>query len=309
MIENSLSHKYNLFITRRGVSMEIMCYEDPLAFAAKADPILSEGEDVFSLFNGVLQSIKAGMVDEPFMATAELDGNVIALFQMTPPFPLNMIFVDEQQMETAIDRMVDYILSNDIALPSIISLKPWAEKFAARWTVKTNQLSKTIMDQGLYRLDTVDETLDRSPGTLRLAQESDKPLLEKWHIGFIEDTLMPEVTPEQAAEWVARAVEHEEIVLWEDEGIPVACAKQARPSQNSITVSFVYTPTEHRRQGYARTLVAEFSAKLLNHYQFCMLYTDMTNPTSNKIYREIGYKKIADSVQLGFEAKEERLSG
>lgn len=114
------------------------------------------------------------------------------------------------------------------------------------------------------------------------------------------------MTPEQAREWVERTVQRQEIVLWEDDGIPVACAKQARPSQNSVSVSFVYTPPEHRRKGYARTLVADFSANLLNKYQFCMLYTDMLNPTSNKIYQEIGYRKIADSVQLGFEVKENR---
>ncbi|WP_025784181.1 GNAT family N-acetyltransferase [Sporosarcina sp. D27] len=286
--------------------MKIVNFDDPLAFAAKAEPILSEGEDVFSLFNGVLQSIKAGMMDEPFMATAELEGNVIALFQMTPPFPLNMIFTDEQHMDSAIDGLADYLLSHNMPLPSIISLKPWAERFADRWTAKTDQLSKIIMDQGLYRLDKVDETLEKSPGTRRLAQEADKPLLENWHLGFIEDTKMPEVTPEQATDWVERTVQRQEIVLWEDDGIPVACAKQARPSQNSITVSFVYTPPEHRRKGYARTLVADFSADLLNKYQFCMLYTDMMNPTSNKIYQEIGYRKIADSVQLGFEVKENR---
>lgn len=289
--------------------MEIIYFNDPDKFASKAEPILSEGEDVFSLFNGVLQSIKAGMVKEPFMATAEQQGKVIALFQMTPPFPLNIIFADEQQMDDAIDGIIDYILSNDLTLPSIISLKPWAERFAAKWTAKTNQSSQMIMDQGLYRLDQVDETLDKSPGTLRQAQESDKPLLEKWYIGFVKDTKMPEVTSEQAAEWVMRAIERKEIVLWEDNGIPVACAKQARPSQNSITVSFVYTPTQHRRKGYARTLVADFSAQLLNTYEFCMLYTDKKNPTSNKIYQEIGYKKIADSVHLGFEVTEDHLSG
>ncbi|REB08097.1 GNAT family N-acetyltransferase [Sporosarcina sp. BI001-red] len=284
--------------------MEIVNFNDPLVFAAKAEQTLSEGEDVFSLFNGVLQAIKAGMVEEPFMATAELEGHVIALFQMTPPFPLNMIFTDEQHMDSAIDGLTNYLLSNNIPLPSIISLKPWAERFADSWTAKTQQPSKIIMDQGLYRLDKVDETLEKSPGTRRLAKESDKPLLEKWHLGFIEDTKMPEVTPEQSTEWVARTIERQEIVLWEDNGIPVACAKHARPTQNSITVSFVYTPSEHRRKGYARTLVADFSAELLKQYQFCILYTDMLNPTSNKIYQEIGYRKIADSVQLGFEVRD-----
>jgi uncharacterized protein len=31
------------------------------------------------------------------------------------------------------------------------------------------------------------------------------------------------------------------------------------------------------------------------------------NPTSNKIYKEIGYVKIVDSVQLGFEARCEKV--
>ena len=283
--------------------MKLLTYDDPLAFACKAEPILSEGEDVYSLFNGVLQAIKAGKVKDPFMATAELDGRVIALFQMTPPFPLNMIFTDAQHMDSAIDSLAEYLLSNEIELPSIISLKPWAERFADSWTAKTSQSSKVIMDQGLYRLDNVNETLEKSPGNHRLAGDSDSALLEEWYVGFIGDTNMPEATPDQAAEWVARAVEHQEIVLWEDNGVPVACAKRARPTQNSITVSFVYTPPESRRKGYARTLVAEFSKELLNDYQFCMLYTDMMNPTSNKIYQEVGYRKIADSAQLGFEAR------
>ncbi|MDY0393979.1 hypothetical protein RWE15_05220 [Virgibacillus halophilus] len=46
------------------------------------------------------------------------------------------------------------------------------------------------------------------------------------------------------------------------------------------------------------------SRELLKDYAFCVLYTDMMNPTSNKIYREIGYEKIADSVHLGFDKSE-----
>ncbi|MGB3100710.1 MAG: GNAT family N-acetyltransferase, partial [Psychrobacillus psychrotolerans] len=36
-------------------------------------------------------------------------------------------------------------------------------------------------------------------------------------------------------------------------------------------------------------------------FEFCVLYTDMLNPTSNKIYQEIGYKKLVDSVHLKLE--------
>jgi predicted GNAT family acetyltransferase len=32
----------------------------------------------------------------------------------------------------------------------------------------------------------------------------------------------------------------------------------------------------------------------------CMLYTDLTNPTSNGIYQAIGYRLLGEAVQVGF---------
>ncbi len=33
---------------------------------------------------------------------------------------------------------------------------------------------------------------------------------------------------------------------------------------------------------------------------FCFLYTDLGNPTSNKIYVAIGYRRVCDSIQYAF---------
>ena len=38
-------------------------------------------------------------------------------------------------------------------------------------------------------------------------------------------------------------------------------------------------------------------------YQTTTLYTDLANPTSNKIYQEIGYEQIAESVLIFLESK------
>jgi predicted GNAT family acetyltransferase len=51
-------------------------------------------------------------------------------------------------------------------------------------------------------------------------------------------------------------------------------------------------------------MVAAGSQELLKTFDFCVLYTDMLNPTSNKIYQEIGYRKIADSIHIEFVEKE-----
>ena len=34
----------------------------------------------------------------------------------------------------------------------------------------------------------------------------------------------------------------------------------------------------------------------------CYLYTDLANPTSNAIYRRIGYRQVAESAEFAFEA-------
>ena len=38
-------------------------------------------------------------------------------------------------------------------------------------------------------------------------------------------------------------------------------------------------------------------------YKTTTLYTDLANPTSNKIYQEIGYEQIAESVLIFLENK------
>lgn len=280
--------------------MDFRQYESIYEFAAKAEPILSEKEDVYSLFFGVLQDIKAGRYEKPFMATIEDDGEVLALFQMTSPHPLSIVIVDESRLEEIIDMAISHLIALRIEISSIVSLKPWAYCFSRKWGAKMGLTDHLLMDQGLYRLDEVNETLEPSSGTWRFANDGDSPLIEKWFNLFEEDSRLPITRVEDVKKLVARFIEGREVFLWEDDGEVVSMMKQTRPTAKGITVSFVFTPKEKRRKGYARTLVAAGSKELLKKYDFCVLYTDMMNPTSNKIYQEIGYKRIADSVQLGF---------
>ena len=43
------------------------------------------------------------------------------------------------------------------------------------------------------------------------------------------------------------------------------------------------------------------SQLLLNEgYRHCFLFTDLANPTSNKIYKAIGYEQVCDMDEYGF---------
>ncbi len=169
--DNSVSYAYNAEKRNGEIWMEFLRYENAEQFAQVAEPIVAKDEDVFSLFYGVLQAIKAEKYENPFMAAVTDGGEVLALLQMTPPHPLNLVIVDESRKDELIDFIIREVRSHSIDVPSVISLKPWALSFAEAWESHTGETKKLLMDQGLYRLDEVEETLEMSPGSWRFATD------------------------------------------------------------------------------------------------------------------------------------------
>jgi hypothetical protein len=64
----------------------------------------------------------------------------------------------------------------------------------------------------------------------------------------------------------------------------------------------VYTPPPDRGRGYAGSAVAALSRRALAEgADRCALFTDLANPTSNKIYAQVGYRRLCDweTILLG----------
>ncbi len=280
--------------------MEFILAGNSEEFILKANPILQKNQDVYSLFIGVLEGIKSGRYENPLMAWIEEEGEVLALFQMTPPHPLNIIIVKEKRTTECIKKCVRELIKNDITINSVVALKPWSYHFADFYSDARGMSYECLMDQGIYRLDQVNETLEPSLGTWRIAEKSDTSIIEKCYNLFEEEAGLKVSSQEETKEKVALFLDNQEVFLWEVSGRIVSMMKKSRPTENGVTVSFVYTLKKERKKGYGRTMVAACSKELLNEFDFCVLYTDMVNETSNKIYQEIGYRKIADSAMLGF---------
>ena len=91
--------------------------------------------------------------------------------------------------------------------------------------------------------------------------------------------------------------------LWEDGGRVVSLAGFGGPTPRGIRVGPVYTPPELRNRGYARALVADLSAeRLAAGRRYCFLFTDLSNPTSNRIYQQIGYEPVRELAIYTFVA-------
>ncbi|AYC30419.1 GNAT family N-acetyltransferase [Paenisporosarcina cavernae] len=266
-----------------------------------AKDILQKREDLYSLFAGVLNGIQEGKYSEYHLGCIEEEGEILAFFQMTPPHPLHMIIIEDSQNEKLLQTAVDYFVDHTWKVFSVIGEEPYVSTFAKLYALKTKQETTVLMEQGFYRIDHIEDNLVMAEGKLEVATSEDQKLIETWYTFFEQDTGLPVSSSEDARNKVKLFISNEEVFKWIVNGETVAVAKKSRPSANGITVSFVFTPKKHRKKGYARTLVAKVTEELLRDYRFCVLFTDLSNPTSNKIYQEIGYRKIADTRHLGFQ--------
>ncbi len=78
-------------------------------------------------------------------------------------------------------------------------------------------------------------------------------------------------------------------------------AQKTRPTANGAVINMVFTPRPLR----GRACVAALTRSLLSGPgRFASLYTDLSNPVSNRIYMNIGYRPAADLVVYGFKGTE-----
>ena len=68
------------------------------------------------------------------------------------------------------------------------------------------------------------------------------------------------------------------------------------PSAVVARVGPVYTPPEHRRHGFGGAVTGALSQLLLDRGARVMLYADAANPTSNSVYRALGYELVDDGA-------------
>jgi GNAT superfamily N-acetyltransferase len=90
------------------------------------------------------------------------------------------------------------------------------------------------------------------------------------------------------------------VLLWESPaGEVLGIAARSRELAGMIRIAPVYTRPAHRGKGVAAALTAALSQAALDAgAREVLLFTDLANPTSNGVYRRIGYVAVEDRVIL-----------
>ena len=236
-----------------------------------------------------------------FMATVSYEESIVLTAVMTPPHNLTLYATDNVIYNEALSCLINGIGGTSFEVPGVLADKTLAECFAESWSGITGTNYRIHKDMRIYELTEVNPDIPLI-GTLRLARESDLSFFPYWFEGFNYDCFgnSPSVKPDAES---YRYFMNKELFILEDDGTPVSMAQIKRAMQTVSGVSGVYTPPYFRGKGYATSCVAGVSRLILERgFTKCVLYTDLSNPTSNSIYQKIGYRPVCDSLEIKFEA-------
>lgn len=291
--------------------MKLTRYEKPAEFMKHVRTPLEREEAA----NNLLVGIGNRVAETPnfyrfpvYLAAVDENSDLIAAAVRTPPFNVIMYSArgpDPEPLSLILDNLLDFSAqfapdSPPGRVPGVVAHSATARAFAEQWSERTRKPFTLSMSQRIYELRKVTPP-EGVPGHLRQARTEDLAVLADWVANFNVDAGLPRLDMVEAWGLAERRVDAGDIFVWEDRGQPVSMAAKSRSTSHGITISLVYTPREIRRRGYASACVASLSQQLLDAgWDFCTLYTDLTNPTSNSVYSRIGYRPVCDSSEYHF---------
>jgi predicted GNAT family acetyltransferase len=171
------------------------------------------------------------------------------------------------------------------------------EAFVAVWCAGREVVARPGMAKGVYVAGDVIRP-EAVPGRMRRATEDDLSRLRPWGEAFLREAdlatgALPDVVTVHVREGRAS--------VWEVEGVVVSMVVVTEPRGGVSRIQLVYTPHRYRGHGYASACVAEVTAREQESPgRICMLYTDLANTTTNRIYPEVGYRRIGDVAEVRF---------
>lgn len=287
--------------------MSISFTRDPARIPRSVDEFLAERVDR-NVPASLLVHARAGRLagSAPLFAW-ELSAGRVRLFALrTPPWPL---LVSERSTADAtgpstIEPLMRAWIADDPALPGVTGVPETARAVAASWQRQTGGRSVCRMREAMHELQEVIDLATPPAGVLRPARTEDRELLIGWERAFVADANLTPAAAGEAERTVDRRLAAGAQYLWDDDG-PASTLALSPEIAGTVRIGPVYTPPQRRNRGYASAAVACASrGALARGARRCMLFTDLANPTSNKIYAAVGFRRCGEWEEHDFSRAE-----
>lgn len=276
--------------------MRLVFTSDLAEFTQRAGPFVEPRLDC-NVMATVLVNVREGMHahSRPIFAYGvQADGSVGLAAIRTPPWPMLVAGLTPADAPEFVSRW----LKVDPELTGVNGPPTTSRAVAEAWHAQTGGRSRVHMSLAMHSLTEVSDPMRPAPGQLRQPEPSEHGLLAAWEEEFAREAHIQSggAVPLTVSSRLARGA----LWLWDDDG-PVTMVGWAGPVAGVARVGLVYTPPEHRGRGYATTATAAVSRLILDRVaNTCMLFTDLANPTTNKIYAEVGYRRFAEWEEHAF---------
>lgn len=280
--------------------LRVEAFDDADAFFAAAKPVLSADPAGYTVIASVLADVRVGARSYPAARWFVVrDGETpVGAVMHTPPYAPYLGPMPEQAGALVADAIAESAggMTADVAGfngevdATRAAVTRWQERFGGPPVEAT-------VSMRLYRLDTLQ--VPNVPGSARTAMADNWDVLRAWHLAFADEIAHPAHEIETGMRVrLGRGL----LTVWEDGARPVAMAGRTEPAAGVVRVGPVYTPPEHRRHGFgaAVTAAASAAARAVPATREVVLFTDLGNPTSNKIYSKIGYRPVRDYLEVTF---------
>ena len=282
------------------MTINVTFSDDPARVLTEAGPFLESEPVLHNVILSLLQERAA--TPQPGRYWVASTNNTISgvVFQSPPTFAATIT----PMQADAVVAVVDAIVAAGVALPGVIGDATTAARFAGEWTERRKSAAHPHEGQRIYELGELQE--GRSvDGRLRVATATDRDVIMAWFAGFQDDVGDGDAGGDSEKNVDAR-LKAGQYWLWtvgddNANGEPVSMSWASPPVAGVSRIGAVYTPPDKRNRGYAEACVRELSRLLQQQDVRCMLFTQLDNPTSNAIYRHIGYRAIAEALRYRFE--------
>jgi len=196
----------------------------------------------------------------------------------------------------AANQLAKFIHSQGFKLPGVGGDVDPSARFSGRWTELTNSGAKPTKALRIYEQDQYPWT-GPANGQLKYFTEETVDLAIRWMLEFCTEIGEP---LDDVEEFTRFRVSKGLMCYWDD-GQPRCLLGHTAPLNDVVRIQAAYTPKEARGNGYASNAVGTLSDQMAKDGVRRILYTDLENPTSNAIYRKLGYKAVCETLIYSFE--------
>lgn len=255
----------------------------------------AEGELTYGLL-GRLSRLPDFYDEVLLLALLDAKGAPSAVVTRTDAYPLLVVAPDGLDAEQ-LAVLVDHLADTDAIPDEVNGAEHASRALAAAIAARSGRSLQPDLGTIAHELRVLVPPARPATGSMEEAGPDLRALLIDWTVRFTVEALGPN-HPGGRAEaelTVDRLLPSRDLVVWRDaSGAPVSMAGVNRRTPRSSTIAFVYTPPVLRGRGYASSVVHALTARELAAGQsWTSLFTDAANPTTNRIYRALGYEPRA----------------